>query len=206
MKMRLTPFVSAQGAWLIAGRSTVGAVLLALTVSACTGTGSPVPSISGPTPQTSGLSSSPPGTRTPSLGGGSGPTSSHPATHSSAASSASAHASSSHAPTSSSTSANVGSSAAPQGGHASVTPTSTPTPTPSPMQTSVQASPVYPTAAPETGGGGTAGLQDGLLFGVGGAAVLAGLGALGYRRRLSRKFGVGRRAADDQAPRDPANR
>ena len=46
----------------------------------------------------------------------------------------------------------------------------------------------YPTAAPETGGGGTAGLQDGLLFGIGGAAVLAGIGFLAYRRRLARKF------------------
>ena len=35
-----------------------------------------------------------------------------------------------------------------------------------------------PAAAPETGGGGTAGLQDGLLFGIGGASVLAGLGFL----------------------------
>jgi hypothetical protein len=45
----------------------------------------------------------------------------------------------------------------------------------------------YPTAAPETGGGGTAGLQDGLLFEIGGAAILAGLGSLSYRRRLRRK-------------------
>ena len=45
-----------------------------------------------------------------------------------------------------------------------------------------------PTAAPETGGGGTAGLQDGVLFGVGGLAVLAGMGSLAYRRRLARKL------------------
>jgi hypothetical protein len=43
-----------------------------------------------------------------------------------------------------------------------------------------------PDGAPATGGGGTAGLQDGLLFGIGGAAVLAGIGALAYRRRLTR--------------------
>jgi hypothetical protein len=40
MKMRLTPPVAAQGAWLIAGRSAAGAVLLAVTVSACTSSGS----------------------------------------------------------------------------------------------------------------------------------------------------------------------
>jgi hypothetical protein len=37
---------------------------------------------------------------------------------------------------------------------------------------------------PQTGGGGTAGLQDGTLFVIGGAAILAGFGALAYRRRL----------------------
>src|SRR5580704_2517582 len=43
-----------------------------------------------------------------------------------------------------------------------------------------------PTAAPVTGGGGTAGLQDGLLFGLGAAALLAGAGSIVYRRRLTR--------------------
>ena len=43
MKMRLTPPVAAQGAWLIAGRSAAGAVLLVLTVSACTGGGTRFP-------------------------------------------------------------------------------------------------------------------------------------------------------------------
>ena len=43
-----------------------------------------------------------------------------------------------------------------------------------------------PTAAPVTGGGGTAGLQDGLLFGLGAAAILAGAGSIVYRRRLTR--------------------
>jgi hypothetical protein len=43
------------------------------------------------------------------------------------------------------------------------------------------------TAAPATGGGGTAGLQDGSLFALGGAAILAGAGGLGYRRWLTRK-------------------
>jgi len=43
-----------------------------------------------------------------------------------------------------------------------------------------------PSAAPVTGGGGTAGLQDGLLFVVGAAAILAGAGTILYRRRLTR--------------------
>ncbi len=43
-----------------------------------------------------------------------------------------------------------------------------------------------PTAAPVTGGGGTAGLQDGLLFGLGAVAILAGAGSIVYRRRLTR--------------------
>lgn len=43
-----------------------------------------------------------------------------------------------------------------------------------------------PTAAPATGGGGTAGLQDVPLLALGGAAVLAGAGSLVYRRRVTR--------------------
>jgi hypothetical protein len=43
-----------------------------------------------------------------------------------------------------------------------------------------------PTAAPVTGGGGTAGLQDGLLFVLGAAAILAGAGSILYRRRFTR--------------------
>ncbi len=43
-----------------------------------------------------------------------------------------------------------------------------------------------PIGAPSTGGGGTAGVQDVLLFGVGGAALLAGAGSLVYRRRVTR--------------------
>ena len=43
----------------------------------------------------------------------------------------------------------------------------------------------FPVGAPQTGGGGTAGLQDVTLFGIGGAAILAGIASLAYRRRLS---------------------
>jgi hypothetical protein len=43
-----------------------------------------------------------------------------------------------------------------------------------------------PTVAPVTGGGGTAGLQDGLLFVLGAAAIMAGVGSIIYRRRFTR--------------------
>ncbi len=62
-------------------------------------------------------------------------------------------------------------------------------PSPVPVQPIVPAtqpaSPV-PVGAPSTGGGGTAGLQDILLFGLGAAALLAGAGSLIYRRRTLR--------------------
>jgi hypothetical protein len=40
--------------------------------------------------------------------------------------------------------------------------------------------------APATGGGGTAGFQDGLLLAAGAAASLVGAGSLAYRRKLLR--------------------
>ena len=51
--------------------------------------------------------------------------------------------------------------------------------------TTPSASP-FPSAPPATGGGGTAGFQDALLFGLGVAALLAGAASLAYRRRLTR--------------------
>ena len=54
---------------------------------------------------------------------------------------------------------------------------------PSPVPTTTY---YYPTGAPATGGGGTAGLQDGLVFVLGGAAIAAGLGSLVYRRKFTR--------------------
>jgi hypothetical protein len=70
------------------------------------------------------------------------------------------------------------------------------------------ATPNFPTAAPETGGGGTAGLQDSLLFGIGGVSVLAGLGFLAMRRRLARRFAPSPRDAAGRHPadREPADR
>jgi hypothetical protein len=71
--------------------------------------------------------------------------------------------------------------------------------------TSAPIAPAYPTTAPETGGGGTAGLQDSLLFGLGGLAVFAGLGSLVLRRRLARKFRPGQRTPETP-DREPADR
>jgi hypothetical protein len=63
--------------------------------------------------------------------------------------------------------------------------TQSPTPSPSPSP-SPSFSPV-PTAAPVTGGGGTAGFQDAGLAILGGAAIAAGLGSIAYRRRITRR-------------------
>ncbi len=64
--------------------------------------------------------------------------------------------------------------------HGTTTAPAQPGHTPTPARTR------FPTGAPATGGGGTAGLRDGLLFGLGAAAILAGLAGLAYRRRLNR--------------------
>ena len=69
-----------------------------------------------------------------------------------------------------------------------VTSTATVTPVATVTQTvtvpAATATSFVPTAAPVTGGGGTAGLQDGLLFALGAALILAGVGSIVYRRRL----------------------
>jgi hypothetical protein len=202
MKMRLTKPSAAPGAWLIAGRSAAGAVLIVIAVSACTGgggSGSSVPSIFTPTAPASGhasVSSS----RTPSPAGGASSTgkagaSTSPTAHpSSADSHASASASSKPTATTAPASAPATHATAP------VTHATAPV-----THTSAPVAPLYPTAAPETGGGGAAGLQDGLLFGIGGLAVFAGLGSLAYRRRLARKFGASQRTPQTPADREPAD-
>lgn len=67
---------------------------------------------------------------------------------------------------------------------ATVSPTVAPT-----APTVVPTAPVttVPTAPPATGGGGTAGLQDAVLFGIGGAALLVGSGSIVYRLRGNKK-------------------
>ena len=81
------------------------------------------------------------------------------------------------------------SASASTGASASASPPASPavTPTPSASATPSPAASKPPTAAPATGGGGTAGLQDTLLLALGAAAVLAGAASLAYRRRIIRR-------------------
>ncbi len=67
----------------------------------------------------------------------------------------------------------------------SPTPTLTATITPVPVVTRTVTA--YPTAAPVTGGGGTAGFQGALLLVVGIAAIGAGAVGITYRRKLRRR-------------------
>jgi hypothetical protein len=76
----------------------------------------------------------------------------------------------------------------------SATRSSSPSPSPSASFTYVATPPPktasatpYPSGAPQTGGGGTAGLQDGTAIGLGAAAVVAGLSSLAYRRRVKKR-------------------
>jgi hypothetical protein len=69
---------------------------------------------------------------------------------------------------------------------APTTPTAAPTsatPTVAPTAPATVPATTVPTAPPATGGGGTAGLQDAVLFGIGGAALLVGSGSIVYRLR-----------------------
>lgn len=71
-----------------------------------------------------------------------------------------------------------------------VSPTDTVSPSPTPSY-SPTPSPTYyyspiPTAAPVTGGGGTAGFQDTALAVLGSVAIVGGLGSIAYRRRITR--------------------
>jgi hypothetical protein len=70
---------------------------------------------------------------------------------------------------------------------ATPTPTLTTTATATPTPTVTRTVTAYPTAAPVTGGGGTAGFQGALLLVVGIAAILAGAVGITYRRRLRRR-------------------
>ncbi len=74
---------------------------------------------------------------------------------------------------------------------ASASPSASPSPSPVQPTPFVSVTPTatsspVPIGAPSTGGGGTAGVEDVLLFGIGGAALLAGAGSLVYRRRVLR--------------------
>ena len=183
--MRLTRPAAALTARPPAGRSAVGAVLLAITVAACSGgggSGSAVPSVFTPSAPASGTPA-PSATRaTPASAA-----SSSAASRTSAGTSTSARTSAASASASAAAAAPPAASASTSASAASSAPASRAphTVTPRPASTTVVTR--YPTIAPQTGGGGTAGLQDSLLFGIGGTAVLAGMASLAYRRRLTRK-------------------
>jgi len=83
-------------------------------------------------------------------------------------------------------SASARSTALPSGTATATTPSASLSPSASPSATSSRSASPFPTAAPPTGGGGTAGFQDALLFGLGGAAMLAGAGSIAYRRKVIR--------------------
>jgi hypothetical protein len=194
MNMRLTKPGVAQGAWLSTGRWAAGAVLLAVTVAACTGGGSSSVPVFTPSPSGQASSTTHPATRTPSPTGGSSSTRT-----SGASTSPTAHPSATGSP-------HTSTSTRPP---ATTSPTASPTAAPSSAPATHTSTPVtttYPTAAPETGGGGTAGLQDGLVFGIGGAAVFLGIGSLAYRRRLVRRFGTKRSTPTDPVDREPVDR
>lgn len=93
----------------------------------------------------------------------------------------------------SSTSPDVGTSSAGTPGASSSSPVDTATGVATATVTTTVTEPAptptsgIPTAAPPTGGGGTAGLQDGLLFVLGVAAILIGAGSILYRKRLTRR-------------------
>ncbi len=93
----------------------------------------------------------------------------------------------------SSTSPDVGTSSAGTPGVSSSSPVATATGEATATVTTTVTEPApsatseIPTAAPVTGGGGTAGLQDGLLFVLAAAAILAGAGSILYRKRLTRR-------------------
>lgn len=165
MKVRLTTPFRDRGRYATAAATVAGALLMAVMVSACTG-GPSTPTVFTPQPTAQAQSS-------PRQSGSAGqPAASAGATTARVPSSpgktqaASQGASSAAAPGPAGPTATAGnpSAAAPTGAPASQ----------------------YPTGAPETGGGGTAGLQDGTLLGFGGASILAGLAILAYRRRLTR--------------------
>ena len=143
-------------------------VLVSATVSACTGPpSSSVPEVSSPA-GTATASGTATGTSTP--GNGAATTATSTATHTATTSAPATH------------------SDAATGPPATATTTKPATPaSPTTQPATHTESPTVPAGAPETGGGGTAGLQDGLAIGLGLAAILAGLGSLAYRRRLTRR-------------------
>jgi hypothetical protein len=175
MKVRIITPGTAASARLTAIQSATLAILASALICACTSSpGKTAPAIY--TPPTS--------TRTHT-----GTTSASPATTARQSAKASAPASTRRASATSTAKASPTSTAPATASPKVTTAPAHPSHTPARAVTSHTPAPAdtrVPAGAPATGGGGTAGLQDGMLFGLGGAAMLAGLGTLGYRRRLTR--------------------
>ena len=162
MKVRTTIAGNVLGARLTAVGCGVAAVFACVVLSACSGTSSTTtPAIFTPSVTGSASPTGVPGSRPASVP----PTST---ASPSDGSTASAKATGTASPTASGTATTR------------TSPTATASPTPR------RSASAFPTTAPSTGGGGTAGVQDILLFGLGGGAVLAGAGSIAYRRKLTR--------------------
>jgi len=157
MKVRVTIAGTALGARLTALCWCALTLLAPLAVSACSGGSSSTPNVPTFSATVTGSATAPGSSSAPA---------------SSAATPGSGSTTSASTP-------GVGTTA-PASHTATATATATVTVTPTPSESRI------PSAAPVTGGGGTAGLQDGLLFVIGAAAILAGAGSIVYRRRLTR--------------------
>jgi hypothetical protein len=192
------------------GKNGAAAALLALASVAVVGcTSSPstsIPIIFTPSPLVTATASTPGHSRTASPSGNS----SAGRTHSSPGTTASAGAGN-KTPSGSGTRTATGSGTKSPSASPSATGTARHTGTPAQTRHATPAASHHPApsasvplGAPETGGGGTAGVQDGLLFGIGGAAILAGLGSLAYRRRATRARKPG--APAEPEPSVPADR
>jgi hypothetical protein len=177
MKVRLTTFA--------------GALLVAVAVSACTpsGPGSSFPSIPTSHPSTPTTSSTPhAGDSVKTSPQVTAPTTATSTAKSSATGTARATGTATATRTATATGTATATRTASASGSASATRTASSSASASPRVThsSTHTARSVPSGAPQTGGGGTAGLQDGALFGIGALAVAAGLASLAYRRRLTK--------------------
>jgi len=162
MKVRTTISGNGLGGRLTAVGCGVSALLACVVLSACSGTSSTTtPAIFTPSVTGSASPSAAPGSRSASV---------PPTTTASpsAGSTASATRTATASPKAS--------------GTATARTSQTAVASPTPRRTAS----AFPTTAPSTGGGGTAGVQDILLFGLGGGAILAGAGSIAYRRKLTK--------------------
>jgi hypothetical protein len=162
MKVRTTIARNMLGTRLTAVGCGISAILTCVVLSACSGSSSTTtPAIFTPSVTGSASPTAVPGSRPASV----------PATTTASPSAGSTASATATATTSAKASATAT-------GRTSPTAAASPTPR--------RSASTFPSTAPSTGGGGTAGVQDVLLFGLGGGAILAGAGSIAYRRKLTR--------------------